>query len=366
MGDLTDLVGMLSTRGTCKNVPRSGFNPLQYSISTRIPARYDVLTAWTGHVPFGMSIVDMVRPRVLVELGTHWGVSYCAFCEAVKELRLSTLCYAIDTWQEDSHAAFYTDEVLENLKEHHDERYSLFSKLVRSTFDDALQLFKDRTIDVLHIDGYHTYNAVSHDFETWLPKMTDRGVVLFHDIDVRDRESFGVWRFWDEVKQRYPHFEFLHCFGLGLIAVGGRIPEGLRPLLALPPSEQILVRQYFSNLGDHLTQLNSIAMQRANLGELLEAKMEECMRLEAARAAAAAEIEALEAARAAAAAAIAAMQARLGRLRYRAVDRAARIAAKVPVLPEMVRSTAGAIIRLAQKPGLDFRWAPLAANFKRS
>jgi O-antigen biosynthesis protein len=310
------------------------FNPLQHAVSTRVPDR-DVLTAWTGHIPFGMSIVDMVRPRVLVELGTHWGASYCAFCQAVKELRLATQCYAVDTWQGDAHAAFYTEEVFENLKAHHDQRYSLFSKLIRSTFDDALHLFGDGTIDLLHIDGYHTYEAVRHDFQTWLPKVSGRGIVLFHDIEVRDRDTFGVWRFWDELKQRYPHFEFFHSYGLGVIAIGDCIPDGLLPLFNSPQSDQDLIRQYFRNLGDHLVELHAAATQQANMVELLEAKSEECARIEAARAAAAAEL--------------AAVQVHFGRFRYRAVDRAAKFANRVPFLSSIMRSVGLAVIKLIER-----------------
>ena len=80
------------------------FNPLDWPISTRTPLRYGVLTAWLGHVPFGMAFMAMARPRRLVELGTHWGVSYCGFCQAVKELRLPTECTAVDTWEGDPHA----------------------------------------------------------------------------------------------------------------------------------------------------------------------------------------------------------------------------------------------------------------------
>lgn len=264
---------------------KHAFNPIIYPVAASVPKRFDVPTpAWIGHIPFGMALIDMTRPNILVELGTHWGVSYCAFCQAVKELGLATRCYAVDTWQGDAHAAFYTDEVLDNLRAHHDPRYALFSKLIRSTFDDAVSLFEDGSVDLLHIDGYHTYDAVKHDFETWLPKLSTRGVVLFHDTEVRDQDGFGVWRFWDELKQRYPSFEFLHSHGLGVAVVGQCVPEELSSLLAMPATELDLIRKYFANVGSNLSNLNSICIMNTNLNELVSAKAEECEKLDFERA----------------------------------------------------------------------------------
>jgi hypothetical protein len=59
-------------------------------------------------------------------------------------------------------------------------------------------------------------------------------------------------------------------------------------------------------------------------------------------------VDQLETPRANSADEVAALQARLGRLRYRAVDKAARIAGRVPLLPSVVRSMATAMIRLAR------------------
>lgn len=209
-------------------------------------------SAWFGHVPFAMALVEIARPNTIVELGTYNGTSYCAFCEAVKKVGLPTKCWAIDTWQGDPHAGYYPAAVLARLRAYHDPRYGSFSTLLQSTFDSAVQHFEDGTIDILHIDGYHTYDAVHHDFATWVRKLSDRGVVLFHDTEVRDNESFGVWRLWDELSRTHPHFSFYHAFGLGVLAVGDRLPPELTGLFCASAAETDRIRNYFVRHADEL------------------------------------------------------------------------------------------------------------------
>ena len=125
--------------------------------------------------------------------------------------RLTVAChaYAVDTWEGDAHTGPYGEDVFSIIRRNHDPLYTGFSSLLRMTFDEALPQFEPASIDLLHIDGLHTYEAVRHDFETWLPKMSLRGVILFHDTEVRHGD-FGVYRFWAEVRVRYPSFDFAH------------------------------------------------------------------------------------------------------------------------------------------------------------
>lgn len=165
---------------------------------------------------------------------------------------MDTRCYAVDTWKGDPHSGLYGPEVLEDLRSHHDPLYGSFSTLIQSTFDEAVSHFSDQTIDILHIDGYHTYQAIKHDFETWLPKVSPSGVVLMHDTNFRSFD-FGVSTFWDETKNRYPHFDFLHCYGLGLLAVGESQTEAIRELTNSADEDVRRIREFFFELGKGLT-----------------------------------------------------------------------------------------------------------------
>jgi hypothetical protein len=194
-----------------------------------------VPSAWIEHAPFAFWLIDKLQPKTLVELGTHHGYSYLAFCQAAQKLGLSTACYAVDTWRGDEHAGFYGQEVYEQLANINGRHYAGFSTLLRGPFSDALRHFGDGAIDLLHIDGRHTYDDVRSDFEIWRSKLSSSGVVLFHDTNVRERD-FGVWRLWAELSRHHPSFEFLHGHGLGVLAVGAEVPDGLSPLLAASPT----------------------------------------------------------------------------------------------------------------------------------
>jgi hypothetical protein len=225
-------------------------NPLEHPICLEEPERLTPYSNWTEHIPFAMFLVDLLRPDLLVELGSYYGASYCAFCQAMKALHPTGRCYAVDTWQGDPHGGFYGPEALADLRAHHDPLYGSFSHLLQGTFDEALPAFRDGSIDLLHIDGYHTYEAVSHDFAAWRPKLSDRGVVLLHDISV---DAFGIQAFWHEATARYPHFAFWHGYGLGLLLVGRSAPPALQAICQTDEAEAAALRELFYHLGHRLT-----------------------------------------------------------------------------------------------------------------
>ncbi|MGO8880155.1 MAG: glycosyltransferase [Desulfomonilaceae bacterium] len=235
------------------------------------PRRVHFSNGWVGHIPFSSWLVNILKPEVIVELGTYCGDSYLAFCQAVQENNLDTKCYAVDTWKGDENAGYYGEEVFLELSKYHDNQYSAFSRLLRMTFDEGVAYFSDGSIDLLHIDGLHSYEAVKHDFENWLPKVSPRGVILFHDINVRERE-FGVWKLWEELKRDRPSIEFQHSHGLGALFVGKDFPENLQFLVQQfrDPDGYPMLKRLFAQLGQvisHQYEIGTLDAQIVSLNQ---------------------------------------------------------------------------------------------------
>jgi len=193
-------------------------------------------SAWAEHIPFAYWLASALAPGVFVELGTHGGLSYFSFCHAFKVYGIPVQSFAVDSWQGDSQAGYY-DERMYNAVRKANEPYQHFSTLLRMRFDDAAAQFENGSIDLLHFDGLHRYEEVRHDAAVWLPKLSNRGVALFHDT-AEHQPSFGVYCLWEELRERYPSFEFTHGHGLGVLAVGKDIPQAVKALTELDDNSE--------------------------------------------------------------------------------------------------------------------------------
>ena len=172
-------------------------------------------SAWKGHRGFAQRLIKALQPEVFVELGVHAGDSYFTIVESMHNGK----AYGVDTWDGDKHAGYYDDNIWDMVQSVNKQYPN--SALLRMPFDTAASLVQEH-INLLHIDGLHTYEAVKHDFETWEPKVTD--VIMLHDICVPENPDFGVWKLWEEIKKDTAGmcFEFHHCHGLAVFCKSER------------------------------------------------------------------------------------------------------------------------------------------------
>jgi GT2 family glycosyltransferase/predicted O-methyltransferase YrrM len=217
----------------------TSFNPLYHPAVFRLPARLSAVPRELAHTPFLSFLISVQRPRVLVELGTERGSSYCTFCQAVEADQLATRCYAIANWE-----GAEAEEWLAKLREHHDPRYGGFSRLWSGLPTAALPHFGDGTLDLLYFASGAALNQQT--VEMWLPKLSSRGLILCSEINSAADEAAQVW---DTLKKSFSHFEFMHEGGLGVLAPGGlaalEAPE-VAALLAASPVETEHLRTFFA------------------------------------------------------------------------------------------------------------------------
>jgi predicted O-methyltransferase YrrM len=114
----------------------------------------------------------------IVEIGSWKGRSTIWLASAA---RLTGRCvYAIDP-----HTRSNEDPLANTLAEFRAnlERAGV-SDAVRpliTTSAEAVAILED-PVELLFIDGDHSYDAVERDVELWLPRLIEGGVVLFHDV----------------------------------------------------------------------------------------------------------------------------------------------------------------------------------------
>ncbi|HEY5999886.1 MAG TPA: class I SAM-dependent methyltransferase [bacterium] len=196
------------------------------------PPRRVVASAWNGHLGFANALVALARPARIVELGVHVGGSFIAFCDACVRHDVAAEVIGVDTWLGDPHLGKRDSEaVYEGLCALAAREWP-FARLVRADFDTARTDVADGSVDLLHIDGYHTLEAVANDFNRWHSALSPHGICLFHDIAVHER-NFGVHQLWAELRGRWPSIEFHHSSGLGVLFVGAEQPDEVRALLSL-------------------------------------------------------------------------------------------------------------------------------------
>jgi predicted O-methyltransferase YrrM len=92
------------------------------------------------------------------------------------------------------------------------------------TLESSKKILKGKKIDLIFIDGDHSYDGVKKDFKMYFPLVRKGGIIAFHDIAPRPIESpFQVDRFWNEIKEEFKHVEIENrdhgIAGIGILYV---------------------------------------------------------------------------------------------------------------------------------------------------
>ena len=220
-------------------------------------------TDWAGLHPVLLALFSLLRPRRCVVLGIDTGESFFAACEASENFNLTTQCVAVDAWIGEENAFERFRRKLE-----HSFRNQHF---IRGSSAHALQCFDDGSVDLLHVDTYYSYGASVEDFASWLPKMSSKGTIIFHDVDVYRREC-GLWRLWADLKEKYPAYSLHHSNGLAILYVGDKGHRLCQAIDILQSKREYvtLAQLFFAYLGERSPNLARGRMEPFRGGEQVE------------------------------------------------------------------------------------------------
>ena len=89
------------------------------------------------------------------------------------------------------------------------------------TVRQVLELLEGRPVDLLFIDGDHTYSGVKADLEMYSPLVRVGGLIGFHDIvPGPEADVGGVPRLWEEIKARVQTNEIVEDWHQGGYGIG--------------------------------------------------------------------------------------------------------------------------------------------------
>lgn len=163
-------------------------------------------SSWKGHRAFAEWLTQRLQPKITVELGVDYG--YSLFCLANKN---PGRVIGIDLFEGDSHAGTRERNQHETVQQFATDNQYTNVQLIKGDFTELAQYWV-APIDILHIDGLHTYEACLMDFVNWGPHVSATGVVLMHDITSYP----DVTRVFLEVGAQ-AKVAFLHSAGLGVV-----------------------------------------------------------------------------------------------------------------------------------------------------
>jgi predicted O-methyltransferase YrrM len=157
-----------------------------------------------------LALIRRRRPRTVVEIGTASGGSFYAWCR-VADPRATIASLDLPGG---AFGGGYTEEDIPRLRSYGRPGQRLSFVLAdshqESTRAMLSETFAGVGIDFLMIDGDHTYDGVKRDFELYSPLLSANALVAFHDILPHGEHSrCKVHLFWDELKNRYRHIEFV-------------------------------------------------------------------------------------------------------------------------------------------------------------
>ena len=168
-----------------------------------------------------MAVVEKVKPRFLLEIGTARGGTFFLFSRAAaQDALLVSLDLPAGRWgggYSNWKTRIFRRMLLPGQK----------ADFVRANSHDPTSLARVREIlggnllDVLYIDGDHSYEGVKTDYEMYSSLVRPGGLIVFHDVALHDvKHDCHVDQLWSDLKLRFPSSEIVQDPKQGWAGIG--------------------------------------------------------------------------------------------------------------------------------------------------
>lgn len=164
--------------------------------------------------------VESLRPKLILEIGTNNGGTLFLWTRVAAEdaeiisvdLPGGEFGGGYPAWK----APFYRSFALWQQRIH----------LIRgdshaaASLDQVREQLHGRALDLLFIDGDHTYEGVKRDYEMYRPLVRPGGLIAFHDIAEHLDQTCQVRTFWLEVERAGNSWELIASPPAGWAGIG--------------------------------------------------------------------------------------------------------------------------------------------------
>ncbi|MGQ7242638.1 hypothetical protein ACUN9V_04165 [Salinicola sp. V024] len=217
---------------------------------------------WLDHLPLMFWLMEAMAPKRCVTLGVGPGSPHLAFCQGVQRLGLDSECLLIAADQ---------DEMAGELHARADRRYGALAGRINVSPRRGAKQLEEGSIDILALDIPPDDEDMEDVLERWLPRVSERGVILIPGINRREPGCIAHQNFL-ALQNIYRSITFHHGDGLGVLIVGEKPPALLETLMSRwnSPTAARTVREVFARLGRASVDQAMADTQKARLHSVKE------------------------------------------------------------------------------------------------
>ena len=190
---------MPGMRGLVKNLKAAVSSPRDWWIARQSIVKRGAIQHVDELTQFS-ALVRRIQPRRLVEIGTAQGGVFWLLCQLSQQ---DATLVSVDLPPEERFSGGLKTAIdLKKMKKSNQTVHAVNG----SSHDPVIlnrvkTIFAGNPIDLLFIDGDHSYDGVKQDYEMYCSLVRPGGIIAFHDIVHTKFEDCHVDIFWNELVQ---------------------------------------------------------------------------------------------------------------------------------------------------------------------